>query len=239
MKSKLTILSGSIIVIILVVLLSFTDTDLKPKEVEAKRKRTHLRSQQKMAQASSIASPLTAGDGSPSEFTVTFRDDLTLEIEPVSSNTVLEFCEQEINYMKMLRDPESCGKFIGVELVDGGGADLTSIPGNMFSGGVYYNRDHSSLLSNHIPGLDKSAGVTKSKISKVSITLENLISRLKPTLGTPTLRGAILREGLRFRIQCDLPSSEGKWMKVKSEWVTVSASARQNLFLYLDPDNNL
>lgn len=163
----------------------------------------------------------------PIDYSVSFSNDLSIRISPLSSSkpvVLTKFAEKILNLMK----PESCGEFIGVELCAGNGEFLSNV--HPQQGGIFYNNKGRLTPSFNSERTDIGEPVMPENID---ISLMDLISGLKEHLATPKSRRLLQQEGLRFRIRFNLPSENG-YVDFKSSWIEIDSVGKDYLIEYLD-----
>jgi len=165
-----------------------------------------------------------------SDLTVNFASDLSIIISPAIKNTSKLLSEYDLFIYDQLR-PETCGEFIGLELVAGNGKYLTGKDPDYQ--GVFYNRDRSRITVPEI-GIDRKP--FPSIVPEVRVSLVDLISRLKPELSSANAINAIAMDGLRFRIRLSLPGY-GNGERLVSRWIDVDMLGRENLKSYLESES--
>lgn len=164
------------------------------------------------------------------DMTVVFGNDLSILITPTDSKSRIQLSEKDLYFYKKMLASESCGEFIGIELVGGDGTYL-SLKESAYQG-VFYNRDGSSI---GVPPHDLDSNTKLTKTPDIKISLVDLVSRLKPDLRSDGLLKQLEKSGLRFRLRANLPAN-GAQVFVISDWVQVSDIARQNLIEYLESE---
>ncbi|MFD0894202.1 hypothetical protein KBB96_09330 [Luteolibacter ambystomatis] len=169
------------------------------------------------------------GENPESEISIDFsNEDMSISIRPANKNCLVPLNDKDLYFYQKMLKSDTCGEFIGIEMVGGDGKYLTLVDDAY--AGVFYNRDESRISM--LPfGLDSTAQAVKPPDIKVSLI--DLISRLKPALKSDESMAAIDAEGLRFRIRVNLPS-DGTEKEVRTGWIQINETGRNNLIQYLE-----
>lgn len=164
-----------------------------------------------------------------SDVEIHFESDLTIVIAPSGKNSRKLLSKQDLFFYGKFA-PETCGEFIGVEMVGGDGKYLT-IDDPAYQG-VFYNRNRSMITMAPV-GTDQ--GVEMTEVPEINISLIDLISRLKGALTSREAMAVIEADGLRFRVHLRLPSG-GEWTPITSGWISIDKTGRDNLVQYLESE---